>query len=257
MPTHVTLSGHTIEYEETPSLRAFLERLQEIAKEPSKTADEFRTLMYSKENPLLDSSIFAEQGAVTKEALANPAYRVMSDLLFRKEVQQRGDDVEKIAAQFTVPVPEAARRLGMTEGGVRQAIAARRLSSWVKEGRYFTSEHAIENFERGNRGPRPAMELEVCLGRTTGRSFRMKAPTDLVQVERHDHVIAGRLPRWERIAFISGHGEKYQMSVLEPDPEGDTEIRFGPFYVRGPFKIAERFNSAEKAREAFKVFEPR
>jgi hypothetical protein len=155
MATHVALSGHVIDYPEpAPKVARFLARVRELVDDPKASEDDVVALVYSRENPILDHTVFPTRGAVTRDVLENPVYRVMTDLLFRKSVAERGLDVERIAREFTVPVSDAAARLDIHESAVRQAIAAQRLASWVKEGRHYLRPRDVEAFQVSARGPR-------------------------------------------------------------------------------------------------------
>ena len=95
MAKHQTVSGHAIEYEDTPEVAAFLRRLRELVDDPKAGVHEVIGLAYSRENPILDQTIFPERGAVTKEVLASPAYTVVADLVFRKEAAVHGYDSKR------------------------------------------------------------------------------------------------------------------------------------------------------------------
>lgn len=265
MATHETLSGHTIEYEPTPELAAFLARLQALLDDPSKREADMIALAYSRENPLLEPWPFdASRGMVTAAVLAEPAYHVIGDMLFRKRVQDTGTDVAKIAARYTLTIGETAERLGIHESAVRQGIAARRLSSWVKDGRHYLDPVAVDSYKVGPHGPKPPAPrpsnltpLRVVLGRVQGYNLKVKYPGELEGEERiAEHTIAGNVPRWARVAVFTGHAGTARMFVLEPDPDAEEQtLEHNAFSVRGRFKIVEKINNAAKAGEAWKRFE--
>ena len=145
--THRTITGHPIELEPTPKVAAFLRRLEEAVADPKVTERELTGLAYGPENPFLDHSMFPGRGAVTKDVLANPAYRVMTDLLFRKRIVEQKIDVSKLEARYTMTPPQAAAELGITEGAVRQAIAAGRLPSWYRDGRHYLDPRSLSSLE--------------------------------------------------------------------------------------------------------------
>ncbi len=157
-PTYITTSGHTVELDATSADYAFLDRLE---RESPRGSAAMIVLAYSHENPFLDTSTHPSLGVVTKDTLDNPAYRAMTDLLFRQRMVETGIDAGELAAQHTVTVAEAAVILSVHESAVRQAIAARRLASWVKGGKHYMKPSSVEAFRRTSaltprRGPAPA-----------------------------------------------------------------------------------------------------
>ncbi len=86
------------------------------------------------------------------------------------------------------------------------------------------------------------------VGHVSGTSFRIS--TELHGVERvsgnmiHGHVADG----WKRLLVLSGVGPDHRLFVLEPT-ETEEAITFGPFFVRGGFKIVEKVNNSRLARE--------
>ena len=141
--THRTVNGHQIEYEATPKVAAFLRRIEAAIDDPAISEQSLIGLAYSTENPMMDHSMFPGRGAVTKETLADPAYRVMADLLFRKRVTERGIDLAKVEARYTMTPAEAAAELGVHESAIRQAISSLRLASWKRDGKHFLDPHAV------------------------------------------------------------------------------------------------------------------
>lgn len=260
MPKHITLSGHEIAHDEpSREVAAFLKKLRAMLDDDGVDEQSMIGFAYGPENPLLDHTLFAGRGAVTKETLANPHYHVMSDLLARKHAKVRNIDVEKIAAEHTMSVADAAEKLGVHESAIRQAIASRRLPSWVKAGKHFLRPAAVDAFRIGNRGPKPpgvGEPLKVRIGNHEGLSFRLKAPGGLSREERPEpHIVEAELLRWQRIAVIAGGEGKHRFFVLEPADE-ENELAVGTFYVRGKFSIAEKINNPRKAREAWDEFSP-
>lgn len=258
MPSYTTISGHSLDYPEPePELAKLLTRLRKMVDDPKATENNMIELAYSRENPILGAGLHPSRGMVTRETLANPVYHVITDLLDRKRAALEGWNLDELASEYTLTPAEAAAKLGVHYSAVQQAIKAWRLPSWVKDGRYYLTERSLETFEVGKRGPRAAdagEPLDVCVGHTDGQSFRMKHPGDLENIARIEgHVVAGRVARWKRVGVISGTEGKHRFFVLEPGTEGN-ELKFGPFYVKGTFRIAEKVNAAEKAREAWKAF---
>jgi excisionase family DNA binding protein len=251
--THTTASGHRIEVEVSPKVAAFLARLEEIVGNPKISAQEMIGVAYSAENPILDHTLFPGRGAVTRAVLDDPAYGVVTDLLFRKQLAQDGTDVERIAARFSMTVGEAAAELGIHESAVRQAIAAKRLASWMKEGRHYVEPRALKTLEVGTRAPvgprKPAAggALAVKMGSCPGASFSVRTPIAIVD---------GQISTWKRVVVRStgARGSK-RAWVLEPATE-DNEIVHGDFFVRGRFAVVASSNNPRKADELWKTTQP-
>jgi hypothetical protein len=257
---HTTLSGHLIEYTPTPEVAAFLDRMRAMLEDPRVTENEMIAAAYGRENPMLEPYPIGDRGMVTRATLENPAYHVLADLLVRKRVAQDGTDVAAIAAQHTVSVTEAAHQLGIHESAVRQAIAARRLSSWLKDGKHWLRPEAVASFQVGTRGPKPAESrevggpLQIRLGNAPGASFRVRYPGALEQEQRVGaHTITGTLPAWRRVAVLAGGEGDQTLYVLEPGGE-ENEVAHKGFSVRGRFRVAEKITEGHDARAAWKAF---
>jgi hypothetical protein len=141
---HRTVTGHPIEYEPTPKVAAFLRRIEEAVEDPNVSERELIGLAYSTDNPFLDHTLFPGRGAVTKEVLVDPAYHVLTDLLFRKRVVEQKIDVSKIEARYTMTPAEAAAELGVTESSI---------ASWLRDGRHYLDPRAVRSLEVGTRAP--------------------------------------------------------------------------------------------------------
>lgn len=155
METYTTLAGEILEYPTPTGERAaFLSRVFSAAFNPEVTEGQLIELIYGREDPFLDQTIFPARGAVTKVTIKDPVYHVMLDLLDHKRVQCGSLDLERAHAQFTMGVPEVAEALGITPGAVRQAISAKRLSAIKKGGTYYVDPRSVDSFKVGNRGPK-------------------------------------------------------------------------------------------------------
>lgn len=251
-----TVSGQRIEYPEpSAELAQFLRRVQAIAEDPSASEGELVLLIYGAENPIMEKTLFPGRGAVTREVLEDPVYRVMSDLLYRKRIAARGVTTEQIAKAYTLTVTEAAEQLGIHETAVRKAITGRRLPAWVKEGRYYLDPGTFYLLgETGQRGPLPAdtQPLQVRVGHSDGVKLAVKAPGDAAPKPHAGHH-DGKIERWRRVAVVTGRGGQFRLFVLEPAAE-DAEIVFHDFFVKGRFKIVSKENNAARAREAWAAF---
>lgn len=90
-------------------------------------------------------------------------------------------------------------------------------------------------------------------GEDAGMSFRIKRPEgDLLQQEQAN-IWEGSLLNWRRIGVIAGTKDKARFFVLEPG-EGDDELVFQHFFVRGKFRIVEKVNNTQRARDAYRAF---
>jgi excisionase family DNA binding protein len=160
MATHTTLTGHAIEFEAGGTFRAFLARLHGMLDDARVTDQEMIGVAYGRENPVLDHAFFPGRGCVTREVLEDPRYAVVADLLARKNVAVARLSIESLAEQYSLSVAQAAERIGVHESAVRQAIAARRLPSWLKAGRHHLAPSAVDAFALATggkrRGPQPA-----------------------------------------------------------------------------------------------------
>jgi hypothetical protein len=259
---HTTMSGHALEVsDDRGDVIAFLARLEKMLGNKKATESDMIALAYGRENPILDHTIFPERGAVTREILADPAYQVVVDLVARKRLAEDGIDPEKLAAEYTITVPEAAVKLGVHENAVRQAIASRRLASWVKGGRHYMHPRSLASFELAARGPKPPEDrmragapLEVRLGNKPGSSFRLKHDGMVGDEKRvGDHEIQFTLGAWRKIGVMMGRGDSQRLFVLEPADE-ETEVRHGDFYVKGKFRVSKKLNNARIANEAWKAW---
>jgi excisionase family DNA binding protein len=152
---YTTLAGETLEYPRpNAEVGGFLARVFDATNNPNVGEGELIDLIYGKENPILDQTIFPARGAVTKEVFTDPVYHLMTDLLDHKRVQMGTLDLHKAHAAFTMTVQEAARKLGITQGAVRNAIVSRRMPAIKKGGVYLLDPKAVESFHVSPRGPK-------------------------------------------------------------------------------------------------------
>ena len=134
---HVTVNGHRIEYPDPDqALQAFLELVQRYVEEPAIGEDALISLVYGPQNPIMNRDILPGRGVVTREVLRNPVYAVLTDLLYRKELQRRGLTSETVARRYTLTAAEVADKLGVHVSTVTRAARERRVPSWIREGEY-------------------------------------------------------------------------------------------------------------------------
>ena len=187
---------------------------------------------------------------------------------------QRGIDPNALAAEYTLSVADASKMLGINESAVRQAIAARRIPSWVKgNGRLFLNPRSVEAFRIAPRGPMPvdnrrevtqSYALEVCFGNERGWSFRLDhdgeydpsknvAAVGLAKTGSRPQC-AGSILAWKNVWVISSHENSQRYWHLVPNnaaPWG--EVLAGSFYVRGKFTIAAQSSHSRTARAHWKA----
>jgi hypothetical protein len=90
MPIHFTASGSTIAYTPTPAVAAVLDRLKAMLRDPQSTAGDMIRVAYAPDNPLVDVSTMLPCTSHERRAMVDPAYLVMTDLLYRKQSSESG-----------------------------------------------------------------------------------------------------------------------------------------------------------------------
>lgn len=263
MKTYTTTLGEVIEYPEPPQRVAeFLQRVQVAAEDPRVSVDELIDLIYGPENPVLVQGKFKGRGAVTREVLANPLYSVLIDLLQHKRIALGKVTAQQLKDTFSIRVREAAEQLDITPGAVRQAVADGRLSARKDpDGTIWIDPRSVESYRSrvSRRGPSRGPALRVLMGNEPGKSFRVKALNLEVtgrSKEGDGRYVEGEVSTFERVAVALSGKTMNRVFILEPAAK-TSRYEHGPFFVEGRFKIVEKFNSAEKAAEAFRKFEPR
>lgn len=266
--TYTTLSGRELNFEEpTGAVAAFLARVEAAAADPRVSEDALIALVYSAENPILDTSLMPGRGTVTPRVFADPLYHVMTDIIGRVRVREGRLDLEKTAARYTMTPAEAADQLGVHVSAVRQAIDRWTLPAWKKGGRWFLDPKDVANYQVSQTGPKPVptraapstsagAELSVRIGRRPeGTQFLVKV-AEPVEVQRErGNILRGTIkPGWRRIGVLAALATKARFFVLEP-AETEERIDFEGFSVQGRFRVVEKENNAERARAAFKAFE--
>lgn len=285
-----TVSGHSLSFDVDEVTLAFLERLGAMVEDRKAKASDLIALGYGSENPFLDHDIFPGRGAVTPAVLKLPAYDVMADMIFRKEMAQAKIDPESVGEQYTMSVAEAAAHLGVSISAVTQAIAGRRIGAWKKGGKFFLDPGSLHVLHADHRpGPRPrssgaggalgvgvaggkrpdtpvgkrheapvpaglASTLHVTCGAADGKSMRLRSATEMQDVERLGKgIVRGRLPQWSRVVvMIKGHVGARAL-VIERSDEPNL-VEFGPFSVRGNFTVT-KINDEKRAATVYRETE--
>lgn len=144
-----TLTGEVLRYPPPPAeVEAYLQRVRRAADDAEVSEDAMIELVYARDNPLLDSTVFAERGAVTLEVFANPLYQVMTDLLDRKRAQLGLLDPVAVSVRHTMTVEEAAAALDVSPAVVLEAIRLRELGTWMKDGVPLLDPDSLAVFRR-------------------------------------------------------------------------------------------------------------
>lgn len=93
-------------------------------------------------------------------------------------------------------------------------------------------------------------------GNDAGKSFRIKRGPDgdLLQ-NQQANVWEGTLLNWRRIGVIASTKDKARFFVIEP-ADAPEEILFEDFYVKGNFRIVQKINHTQDARDAWRAFTP-
>lgn len=262
MATYETISGIIIEYEPDAETLAFVERVAALASKPRTTANDLIVLIYSGDNPLLGPYPFGGRGAVTKETLANPAYAVLADMLFRKEMAERGVTPEALAARYTMPASEAQEVVGISRVAMRKAALEGRISTWVKGGAYYFDPQEVERFAGAGDKRRAKVreasggaELSAVVGNAPGGSLYVKGAEVRESARLGEHVVSGSIEEgWTRLLVKfskESRGEK-RVWVYELEPGTDDEaIDVKPFGVKGRFRIAAKLDG-KKATDAWR-----
>lgn len=257
---HTTIAGEVIEYPKpSGELARFLARVVDATNDPRKSEAQLVELIYGRENPLLDQTIFPARGAVTKATFANPVYHVMLDLLDQKRVQTGALDPAAAAGQFSVTVTEAAAQLEVSDSAVRQAIKAGHLAAVKRGSQHLIDPASIATYRDRvrRRGPQPEPALRVRMGNRKGASLRVKA-AGLQLVSKEDLEGGGQLieavvPNFERVAVAFSGKKTNRMFVLEPGDEADF-FDFADFRIEGRYRVVEKVNDPETASKRFRAF---
>jgi len=159
MNTYTLLSGETIQYPDPPhDVANFLAKVRLAAANPNVDLNQLTLLIYSPENPLLDTTILPGRAMVTLKAFDNPAYRIMTDQMGLKQLQLGLATREIWDRQFTISVKEAAKQLNITPGAVRAAITGRKLAAHLLNGQWYIHPNSIAAYKVSNRGRKKLTE---------------------------------------------------------------------------------------------------
>jgi excisionase family DNA binding protein len=257
MESYTNLAGEVLEYESPPAkVAAFLARVIDATHDPGVTEAAMTELVYGPENPILAQGVLEHHGVVTKEVFENPLYHVMTDLLGRKRVQAGTLDPPKAREEYTVTIAEAADQLGVHPSAVRQAVHAKTLDAIKVGGSWRLKPSSVASYRVSRRSPAGRSEpvATAVVGSVDGASFRLKIlGGKLTETGRHDRRVEGTIDRFDRMAVISGPKGKYRFFEIEPAAT-DEAIEFGPFFVKGRYRIVTKENNPRRASEAWREF---
>ncbi len=255
---YTTASGHTVTLDPESADCAFLDRLTELAASEATTENDLISLGYSHENPFLDSTIHPTLGFVTATVQANPAYRAMSDIIWRKG--KTASDLARLEALHVLTVADAARFLEVDEAEVRLAVKAGKLASWVREGRLMFQQAVLERYRNVRaRAPRSlareAPPLRVRVGRSTAGAFTIAGNEQLHErVRVSGNVVEGEVhaTKWLGVLHRSADGHERFFLVEADRTVGETTFERDGFFVAGRFTLWTV--TAGKARDLWRVW---
>jgi hypothetical protein len=255
MPTYTLLSGEKVAYLPPPAVADFIARVHAAVADPGVGVSEVVELIYGPGNPILDRTMIPGRPVVTKAVFDSPEYKVLADLLQVKRVQVVGMVMPDSA--YTVSVPDAADRLGITPSAVRAAIAGKKLDARQVNGEWLIRDESVGGYRVSNRGRKAEPRVLVAYGSEPGRSLSVSKPASgTLKVERvrrpgPEHIHTAQFaPGWTgAVIRTTAEGGKVRVFKIVPAEGADEEIAHGSFYVRGPFQITARENNAKRASE--------
>lgn len=276
MERYHTLAGEVIEYPAAPAdLARFLARAIDEAHDPDIGESAFTALIYGRDNPLLDQTVFPDRGMVTPEAKRHPIFRILLDLLEQKRIQAgtlqaRRDPDGPMPADpaHTMTVDRAASLMAVSAGTIRRLVKQGEL---VGSGRGESLrldgeavERWIEEHDIAGETRRFAMvgdvegavaDLQILMGRRGGAELQVKYKGALDDVTTIGANQAGTLRRWRAVGVLLADEGTCVFHVLRPGPRREVVALRG-FFVRGAFDVTQTITDAEMARAAFDTFEP-
>jgi excisionase family DNA binding protein len=196
------------------------------------------------------------RGTVTKAVFADQRYHLMLDLLGRKRVALGTLDMDKVRERYSMTVKEAAAAAGVHENAIRQAIAAKRLSSVKDKGEHRLDPAQVEAYKPSKRGP--AAPLEVVFGSAPGKRLSISHDGALRDPAKSENVTTARIEAWSTASIVASTSStgtegtgKARFWRIEPGSELN-EVGLDPFVVRGRFAIVEQSNNVSDALQRFK-----
>lgn len=264
-----TVLGSVIQYPTPPpEVAAFIDRCTEATEDPRVSEDALLELIYGQENPVLEQGKFQGRGAVTKEVLQNPLYRVFLDLIDHKRIALGKVSPAKLDAAFTETVAEAAKRVGRSADAIRKAVQSRRIAALEKPNGYLLDPNSVDAYiastkprGRAGTGKAAAPALRVRFGNGPGKSFRIKVlGGDIVKGDRRHEddckIQEATVAKFERAAISISGPQMHRVFILEPTVRAENPgFDFKPWGISGRYKVVEKINDPKRASEAFKKFD--
>ena len=254
MERYTCWDGEVIQYPPPDgATAAFLAQLRDAAHDDRVSWSELTDRIYGVDNPIMDTTIFDGKGAVTPSVFRNPLYRVMTDLLWRKQVVEFRIDTTRLAEPGTVDVAAAAELLGMDGEAVLRAIHQGGLEAWALGDSYRVSRASVDSY-------RDLPALRAWVGSEPGRSLRLRA-TDTRKLGKKASIVELEVQSFERAAIATTRrnpitGSKtLQVFLLEPATER-SRFEWGGLGLEGRFRVVRRITHPRDAAEAWRAFRP-
>lgn len=269
MTQYETILGELISYPEPDEeTKAFLERAIDAAEDPRVSNDQLIELIYGLENPILEHGRFEGRGAVTKEVLKNPLYRVFLDLLDHKRVALGETSAAALREPFKLKVSEAAEIAGVTPDAIRKAVRDSRLTGIETPDGIRIDPRGLRSWveTRKPRGKTKGAALKIRMGSAAGKSFRVKfaelKTTGKAETGDGGAIVLAEVPSFTEGAICFSekkpNGRKINRCfILEPTSERTSEYTHGPFGISGRFKVKETENHESRSAALFKSFSPK
>lgn len=262
-------NGEELEYDiDDPELESYLSKVREAAQDPDVSSNELLDLIYSTDNPLMDSDVIPGRGVITDEGREHPAYDIMIDQLQIKRTQegdfegQETDGYGPSSGRYSMSVSEASDELDISTSAVRQAIYNDRLEARKRGGAWRLDLESVESYQVSDRGPNAAAQvgepLDVVLGYKEGFNFSVAHDGEFELDERREgNVLAGTIRGWTQAAVKQNRklesGDALTYLKLEPDDDSSS-VQMDEFEVEGEFRISRVVSDNEEARETFQSF---
>jgi hypothetical protein len=279
------VSGEVVEYpDQSATVNAFIARVTAAVNDPAVSPAELLALVYGTENPILDTTTQPGRAIVTKAVFENPVYRVLADLVGRKQLLAAGQALPQAAMAYTMSVKDTSTALNLTESSVRTAIHNRKLSAVKRNGDWYVHPNSVASYKVSNRGRKKAApdsseakpvepsvavqpsdaaaehEVNVICGSMPGGSLAVRIVNgELVGVIKTGHLVSGQFPPgWTKAAVKTTTGNGVRVFELEPEAATDAElpheVRHLGFMVAGEFKIVKKHNATKAAVEVWKKY---
>ena len=133
---------------------AFLIQLEEAVADDRVSPDQMRAFVYGPDNPTLDRHAVAGQAVITKGTLGNPIFRVAIDCLTRKDIRLGRINLAQMHAAYTIDVPTAAERLGVSPQAVRAGIDSFKHDALFANGQWWLRPEAVAALRLSREGGR-------------------------------------------------------------------------------------------------------